>query len=187
MATKVFVGGLSWDTSDETLSEHFQSVGSVVESVVIKDRDSGRSRGFGFVTFETPEEAIAAIEKINNTILDNRTISVAETRERSSNGDRGYDRRNGGGYRSGGGRGYGGQYDDNGSNWRGSGGSKPYARSTDSGFGGSGRPRYNNGGSSGGSRGYQSRRGDSGRHYGNDADGGSYGGNYQQQQQEDYY
>ena len=57
LSTKLFVGGLAWATNDETLAAHFAPFGDVVEAKVITDRESGRSRGFGFVTYETAEMA----------------------------------------------------------------------------------------------------------------------------------
>jgi len=64
---KLFIGGLAWHTTDETLQEGFQQFGKVEEAVVVKDRDTNRSRGFGFVRFETKDEADLALEKMNNT------------------------------------------------------------------------------------------------------------------------
>jgi len=84
MSKKLFVGSLSWDTDDHKLREAFAGFGEVSEAVVITDRNSGRSRGFGFVTFESDEEADKAIEGLNNTELDGRTIrvDVAQQKER---------------------------------------------------------------------------------------------------------
>lgn len=76
MSNKLFVGGLSWGTTDKELMDAFASYGSVTEAKVIKERDSGRSRGFGFVTFEDEEEAKAAAEAMNDTELDGRNIRV---------------------------------------------------------------------------------------------------------------
>jgi RNA recognition motif-containing protein len=84
MSKKLFVGSLSWNTDDQQLREAFAAFGEVSEAVVITDRNSGRSRGFGFVTFENDEEADKAIEGLNNSELDGRTIrvDVAHQRER---------------------------------------------------------------------------------------------------------
>lgn len=82
MNNKVFVGGLSWDTSDEGLRAAFEPYGEVVEAKVITDRDTGRSRGFGFVTFGSSESASRAIEERDGTSLDGRTIRVNEANER---------------------------------------------------------------------------------------------------------
>ena len=84
MSKKVFVGGLSWNTTDIGLQQAFEVFGPVTEARVIKDRDSGRSRGFGFVTFSDGEDADRAIEELNQTDLDGRTIRVNEAQERES-------------------------------------------------------------------------------------------------------
>ena len=104
MAKKLFVGGLSWDTSDDSLREAFEKFGEVTEAKVITDRDTGRSRGFGFVSYTTDEDAGKAIAEMDSTELDGRTIKVNEARERSFRGGRG----GGGGGRGGGGYGGGG-------------------------------------------------------------------------------
>jgi RNA recognition motif-containing protein len=82
MKNKVFVGGLSWDTDDERLQETFESVGTVTESKVIKDRETGRSRGFGFVTFDSENAVKDAIQRFDGTQLDGRTIHVNEAEDR---------------------------------------------------------------------------------------------------------
>ena len=88
MSKKLFVGSLSWDTNDEGLRNAFGVHGEVSEAVVISDRDTGRSRGFGFVTFEDDEAADKAIAALNGTELDGRTIrvDVAQAKQRSSGG-----------------------------------------------------------------------------------------------------
>ena len=99
MAKKLFIGGLSWDTTDEGLRQAFASYGEITEAKVITDRDTGRSRGFGFVTFAQNEDAKSAISKMDGTSLDGKTIKVNEAQEKSPrSGDR-----SGGGF--GGGRG----------------------------------------------------------------------------------
>ncbi len=80
MSKKLFVGSLAWTTTDDTLQAHFATVGTVASAKVVTDRDSGRSRGFGFVEFDDDKEADAAIEKLNNSELDGRTITVNEAR-----------------------------------------------------------------------------------------------------------
>jgi RNA recognition motif-containing protein len=80
MTNKLFVGNLSWDTTDESLKEHFSQAGTVVEAVVIRDRMNNRSKGFGFVTMETEEEAQAAIEQLDGKELDGRQIKVDEAK-----------------------------------------------------------------------------------------------------------
>ena len=76
MSNKLFVGGLAWATTDKGLMDAFAAYGSVVEAKVIKERDSGRSRGFGFVTFENEDDAREAMEAMNDTELDGRSIRV---------------------------------------------------------------------------------------------------------------
>lgn len=83
MAKKLFVGNLSWGISDEQLREAFSAFGTVEEAVVITDRQSGRSKGFGFVTMSTEEEAQKAVEGLNESELDGRAINVSEARERT--------------------------------------------------------------------------------------------------------
>ncbi len=76
MSNKLFVGGLSWGTDDQKLAAAFETYGSVTEAKVISDRDTGRSRGFGFVTYDAAEAATAAIAALDGTELDGRTIRV---------------------------------------------------------------------------------------------------------------
>ncbi|MCB9613583.1 MAG: RNA-binding protein [Sandaracinus sp.] len=83
MTTKVFVGGLSWGTNDDQLFRAFEKFGSVVEARVITDRDTGRSRGFGFVTFDDATAAQSAIEGMDGKTLDGRAIRVNEATERA--------------------------------------------------------------------------------------------------------
>lgn len=73
---KLFIGGLAWHTTDETLRHGFEQFGSVEEAVVVKDRDTNRSRGFGFVRFSSKDEADEALSKMNNTEFDGRQIRV---------------------------------------------------------------------------------------------------------------
>jgi RNA recognition motif-containing protein len=106
MATKLFVGSLSYNTTDASLEEFFASIGKVVSAKVIVDRDTNRSKGFGFVEMESEEEAQAAVAQLNGKELDGRTIAVnearpQENRERRSFGGNGGG--NGGGNRNGGG------------------------------------------------------------------------------------
>lgn len=79
---KLFVGSLAWATNDDALAAHFASCGTVASAKVVTDRESGRSRGFGFVEFENDAEADAAVEKLNNSDLDGRQITVNEARPR---------------------------------------------------------------------------------------------------------
>jgi len=80
MAKKLYVGGLSFDTTEDSLGAAFASAGSVVSVVVIKDKFSGKSKGFGFVEMATEEEAVAAIAMWNEKELDGRTVKVNEAR-----------------------------------------------------------------------------------------------------------
>ncbi len=77
MAVKLYVGGLSYSTTSETLREQFAQCGTVESATVITDRYSGQSRGFGFVEMATNEDAQNAISKLNGQRLDGRTITVA--------------------------------------------------------------------------------------------------------------
>ncbi|PSN69675.1 hypothetical protein BS50DRAFT_444771, partial [Corynespora cassiicola Philippines] len=80
--------GLAWHTDDVTLRQKFEEFGTVEEAVVVKDRDTGRSRGFGFVRFSQDSEADAAMENMNNVEFDGRTIRVDKASDRSSGGGR---------------------------------------------------------------------------------------------------
>ncbi len=80
MATKLYVGGVSYNTTDEGLRDAFAQAGNVVSAKIILDRVSGRSRGFAFVEMATEEEAQAAIEMWNEKELDGRKITVNEAR-----------------------------------------------------------------------------------------------------------
>ncbi len=98
MAKKLFVGSLSWNTDDRGLREAFAPHGEITEATVITDRDTGRSRGFGFVTFADDDAADKAVAALNGTDLDGRSIKVdvAEAKKRDGGG--------GGGGRPGGNR-----------------------------------------------------------------------------------
>jgi len=80
MATKLFVGGLSWDTKEDSLKNLFSQAGTVVSATVITDKFSGRSKGFGFVEMSSQPEADEAIKKLNGQSLDGRNITVNEAR-----------------------------------------------------------------------------------------------------------
>ncbi len=80
MATKLFVGNLEYTVTSDDLREGFSQAGTVVDAVVITDKMSGRSRGFGFVEMGSEEEAKAAIEKMNGSDLKGRKINVNEAR-----------------------------------------------------------------------------------------------------------
>ena len=106
MSRKLFVGGLSWNTNDDGLRQAFSRFGDIDEAKVILDRETGRSRGFGFVTFTSPDSARDAIQGMNDSTLDGRNIKVneAEERPRTGGGGGGF----GGGGRSRDGGGFGG-------------------------------------------------------------------------------
>ncbi|MBM4355322.1 MAG: RNA-binding protein [Deltaproteobacteria bacterium] len=87
MSKKLFVGGLSFSTNDEALRAAFASFGAVTEATVVTDRDSGRSRGFGFVTMPSDAEADKAIEGMNGKVLDGRTLNVGVARARANDRD----------------------------------------------------------------------------------------------------
>jgi RNA recognition motif-containing protein len=104
MSKKLFVGGLSWGTDDDALRTAFERFGAIDDAKVISDRETGRSRGFGFVTFSSDADAMNAMSEMDGKQLDGRTIKVNEAQERQRDGGGG-----GGGGRGGGGRGgYGG-------------------------------------------------------------------------------
>lgn len=71
---KLFIGGISWDTNEDRLKEYFQSFGVVVEAVIMKDRATGRARGFGFVVFADP--AVAERVVMEKHVIDGRTVSL---------------------------------------------------------------------------------------------------------------
>jgi RNA recognition motif-containing protein len=110
MSSRLYVGNLSYDTDTETLRQSFATVGEVTDAHVVTDRESGRSRGFGFVTMATPDLAKKAIETMNGAMVDGRSIRVneAEERPRGGGGGGGGGFGGGGGGRGGGGGGYGG-------------------------------------------------------------------------------
>ena len=98
---KLFVGNLSFNTTENDLQDAFGQYGTVMEAKVMTDRETGRSRGFAFVTMSSKEEATAAIEGMNGHELQGRALTVNEARRKE-------DRPPGGGGRPGGGRGFGG-------------------------------------------------------------------------------
>lgn len=86
MSKKLFVGGLAWATTDDTLRDAFSSYGDVQEARVITDRDTGRSRGFGFVTYGVADDADQAVSALNGAELDGRTIRVDVATDRRGGG-----------------------------------------------------------------------------------------------------
>ncbi len=116
MATKLYVGGFPFDTTEEQLRELFEQAGTVVSASIVMDQYSGRSKGFGFVEMSTGEEAQKAVTDLNGKMMGDRTIRVEESRPSSG------PRRGGGGGRPGGGGG--GRGGGGGSRFGGGGGSR---------------------------------------------------------------
>lgn len=110
----IFVAKLSFDTQSDELQRAFEAYGEVSSANVIMDKFSGRSKGFGFVEMDNDEEAQNAIDNLNDTELDGRTIVVKKAEPRENRGGGG--RRGGGGY-GGGNRGGGGGYGGGGNRW----------------------------------------------------------------------
>lgn len=98
MSNKLFVGGLSWDTTNESLQNFFAQIGTVVSATVITDKFSGKSKGFGFVEMSSPEEAQQAMQELNGKALDGRTIAVSEARPQAPRDNRGHRPSGGGGF-----------------------------------------------------------------------------------------
>ncbi len=86
---KLYVGNLSYDTNDDSLRNAFAAIGPVATADVITDRDTGRSRGFGFVQMANDADAQTAIEQLNDKSIDGRNVTVAEARPRRDSNDRG--------------------------------------------------------------------------------------------------
>ena len=117
MPTKIYVGNLPWRATDAQLTQLFGAHGEVTDARIVTDRETGRSRGFGFVTMTNAEEAQNAIRALNGYSLEGRSLVVNEAREQQGGGGGGGFRRGGGGggyggggggRREGGGGGYGG-------------------------------------------------------------------------------
>src|SRR5689334_14922663 len=111
MGKKIYVGNLSYGISDSDLQQMFEAHGTVQSAQVIMDRDTGRSKGFGFVEMGSDQEAQAAIAALNGMEMDGRTLTVNEARPKEGGGGRGGSGRGGygGGRGGGGGGGYGGR------------------------------------------------------------------------------
>lgn len=107
MGTKIYVGNLPWRATDAQLSELFGAHGEVTDARIVTDRETGRSRGFGFVTMASADAAQAAIRALNGYSLEGRSLVVNEAREQGGGGGFGGGG-GGGGRRPGGGGGYGG-------------------------------------------------------------------------------
>lgn len=125
--SKLFIGGLSWGTDENTLRQRFEEYGQVEKAEIVKDRDTGRSRGFGFVRYTNDQDADNALAAMNDTEFDGRVIRVDKASERSGGGG-------GGGYSGGGG--YGGGGGGNDYNNRGGGGGGYNNQSSGGGGGG---------------------------------------------------
>lgn len=95
MSNKVFVGGLSWGTKENGLEMMFSELGEVVSVKIITDRETGRSRGFGFVEYANSEDAASAVEKLDGIELDGRSLKVSIAQERAPRNNRNENR---GGY-----------------------------------------------------------------------------------------
>ncbi len=105
MEAKLYVGNLSYDTTEDDIRNLFAQAGTVTEVALIKDRDTGSSKGFAFVTMGSQDEANKAIEQFNGKALGNRNLTVNVARPREDRSGGGYDSNRGGGYRSNSGRG----------------------------------------------------------------------------------
>ena len=137
MGNKLYVGNLAYSVRDESLHQAFSQFGTVTSAKVMMDRDTGRSKGFGFVEMGSDAEAQSAINGMNGQALEGRAIVVNEARPREERP---------GGFGGGGGGGRGG-YGGGGGSGGGGGGRSPY------GGGGGGRSPYGGGGGGGGGRG----------------------------------
>jgi RNA recognition motif-containing protein len=134
MGKKLYVGNLSYDTDSSALEQLFGAHGQVVSAQVISDRDTGRSKGFGFVEMSSDQEAEAAIAALNGQQHDGRALTVNEARPREDRGGGGGGGRGGGGGYGGGGGGRGGYGGGGGGGSRGGSGGRS--------GGGGGRDRY---------------------------------------------
>ncbi|BFG41518.1 hypothetical protein CerSpe_277920 [Prunus speciosa] len=151
---RCFVGGLAWATDNDALERAFSPFGEIIESKIINDRETGRSRGFGFVTFSNEKAMRDAIEGMNGQNLDGRNITVNEAQSRGSGGGGGgngggYSRGGGGGGYGGGGYGGGGRREGGGGGYSRGGGGGGYG-SGGGGYGGGGRREGGYGGGEGG-------------------------------------
>ena len=87
---RLYVGSLPYQTTEQDLLDLFGQIGEVTQATVITDRETGRSKGFGFVEMNNTEEAQSSIAQLNGTVLEGRTITVNEARERPAAGNRGF-------------------------------------------------------------------------------------------------
>ncbi|WP_437277106.1 RNA-binding protein [Sorangium sp. So ce375] len=140
MGTRLYVGNLPFSATKASVQAAFAQSGEVTDVHIVTDRESGQSRGFGFVTMGTPEQAQQAIENMNGAMMDGRPLRVNEAEERVQRGGGG----GGGGYGGGGGGGYGGG--------GGGGGGRGGRGGGGGGYGGGGGGRGGRGGGRGGDR-----------------------------------
>jgi RNA recognition motif-containing protein len=108
MSKKLYVGNLSYSTTEDDLREAFAKIGEVQSATLIIDQSNGRSKGFGFVEMASDDDAAKAISEMNGTMLFDRTITVNEARPKTERGGGGYGGGGRGGRSGGGGGGYGG-------------------------------------------------------------------------------
>ena len=154
MATKLYVGNLSFNTTENDLQDLFATIGPVTEVLLMQDRVTGKSRGFGFVTMSTDQDAANAVTQFHGKTVEGRALTVNEARPREERsgggggGGRSYGGGGGGGYSGGGGGGYSGG---------GSGGGYSGGGGGGRGYGGGGGDRGGRGGG-GGDRGGRSSR-----------------------------
>jgi RNA recognition motif-containing protein len=99
MAQKLFVGGIAFATTNESLRAMFEQSGTVVSATVVTDRDTGQSRGFGFVEMSTSEEADQAVQTLNGRDLDGRSLKVEISKPKTNGGGGGGGRSGGGNWR----------------------------------------------------------------------------------------
>lgn len=97
MSQNLFIGSLAYATTDDSLNAHFAQIGAVKSARVVTDRESGRSKGFGFVEFENEDDNQKAIDQLNGKELDGRAINVSLARPREERPRREFDGGNGGG------------------------------------------------------------------------------------------
>ncbi|XP_013379255.1 29 kDa ribonucleoprotein, chloroplastic [Lingula anatina] len=169
-ASKIYVGSLNFDSTESSLEEKFKKYGAISSVAVVRDRDTDKSKGFGFIEFASPESCQRAIDDMDGQVFEGRTIKVSQAQQRRDRGE------GGGGYRGGRGRGgYGGGYGRGGGGY--GGGRSGYGRDRDDygGGGGYGGGSYGGGGYGGGRDNYGGGR----DNYGGGRSGGygdSYGG-----------
>jgi RNA recognition motif-containing protein len=132
----IYVGNLSWQMTDDDLNNLFSQYGTVSSAKILKEKNTGRSKGFGFVEMEDEEAAKTAIATLNESEVQGRKLIVNESQPRPEGGGGGYKKSGGGGY--GGGRSGGGGYGGGRSSGGGYGGGGGYKKSGGSGYGGGG-------------------------------------------------